>query len=574
MSQTVQEQQSGSLTATTRDDVEILRSVQGAPFLKRFLTYMNLTGPGWLQSALTLGGGSLTSSLYLGVLAGFSMLWLQPLAMLLGIIMLAALGYVTMSTGERPLIAMNRHINPVLGWSWAAASLVASMVWALPQYSLAVGVTQQNLLPGVVGADSAMGASTGRVIVTLIILVVSTFVTWNYGRGGVGVRIYEAILKTVVAFIVLAFIGVGVRLVLTDSVQWGALIGGFIPDPRLIFRPAPGYDSLLAQVATNAREYWSNLLVTQQQQVMAAGFSAAVGINMTFLFGYSLLRRRWGREFLDFQKFDLAMGMLVPFMLATSCIIIAAASQFHTVPQPGFLGEEGAAPPVARQVNEYRNLLAGRIAFETGEDVSQLAPAELDTRIAQLDPADRRMAAVLVTRDAGDLARALRPITGDFFANYLFGLGVLGMALSTVTLLMAVSGMVVCEAFGKPYGGWTFRLGALMAASGALGPFIWSRASFWLAIPTSIIGLMLLPIAYVTFFLMMNRRSLLGDAMPTGRRRVIWNTLMVIALVIVLSASFYMINQQTGLWGLGALALFLAAVGIAEVVRRKPAAAG
>ncbi|MDY6069361.1 MAG: hypothetical protein SPI34_06530, partial [Opitutales bacterium] len=40
--------------------------------------YMRLSGPGWLQSALTLGGGSLASSMYLGVIGGLAFLWLQP----------------------------------------------------------------------------------------------------------------------------------------------------------------------------------------------------------------------------------------------------------------------------------------------------------------------------------------------------------------------------------------------------------------------------------------------------------------------------------------------------------------
>ena len=55
-----------------------------------FRTFVKLSGPGWLQSGITLGGGSLSSSLYLGVLVGFSFMWLQPLAMILGIIMLVS----------------------------------------------------------------------------------------------------------------------------------------------------------------------------------------------------------------------------------------------------------------------------------------------------------------------------------------------------------------------------------------------------------------------------------------------------------------------------------------------------
>ena len=48
-------------------------------------SYLKLSGPGWLQSGITLGGGSLSSSLYLGVLVCFCFMWLQPLAMILGI---------------------------------------------------------------------------------------------------------------------------------------------------------------------------------------------------------------------------------------------------------------------------------------------------------------------------------------------------------------------------------------------------------------------------------------------------------------------------------------------------------
>ena len=47
--------------------------------LATFLTFSRLSGPGWLQGAITLGGGSLGGSLYLGMIAGYDLLWLQPL---------------------------------------------------------------------------------------------------------------------------------------------------------------------------------------------------------------------------------------------------------------------------------------------------------------------------------------------------------------------------------------------------------------------------------------------------------------------------------------------------------------
>ena len=129
-----------------RDRELLLRARQRGPVATGF-AFVRLSGPGWLQSAITLGGGSLAGSLYLGVLAGLTLLWLQPLFMILGSIMLSAIGYVTLSTGERPFRAINQHVNPVLGWSWAAATLMANIVWCLPQFALANSVIEQNLWP-------------------------------------------------------------------------------------------------------------------------------------------------------------------------------------------------------------------------------------------------------------------------------------------------------------------------------------------------------------------------------------------------------------------------------------------
>ena len=53
--------------------------------------------------------------------------------MIMGIIMLSAIAYVTLSTGQRPLRAINEHVSPVLGWSWVIASMMANIVWSMPQ---------------------------------------------------------------------------------------------------------------------------------------------------------------------------------------------------------------------------------------------------------------------------------------------------------------------------------------------------------------------------------------------------------------------------------------------------------
>ena len=76
------------------------------------------------------------------------MLWLQLVAIIMGVVMLSAISYVTLSTGERPFNAINEHINPALGWGWLIATSMANMIWCMPQFSLAFGALSKNLLPG------------------------------------------------------------------------------------------------------------------------------------------------------------------------------------------------------------------------------------------------------------------------------------------------------------------------------------------------------------------------------------------------------------------------------------------
>lgn len=119
---------------------EVLADARRRGTTATLAAYVKLSGPGWLQSAITLGGGSLAGSLYLGVIGGYDFLWLQPLMMILGVVMLSAIAYVTLSTGQRPFEAINTHVSPVLGWGWLLAAMMANLVWAMPQFSLGTAV--------------------------------------------------------------------------------------------------------------------------------------------------------------------------------------------------------------------------------------------------------------------------------------------------------------------------------------------------------------------------------------------------------------------------------------------------
>jgi hypothetical protein len=242
-------------------------------------------------------------------------------------------------------------------------------VWALPQFSLANGVVQQNLLPSIFGPDGVVGETAAILIVSIAMLMVTYFVTWNYNRDRAGVFYYELILKGVVGCDCDQFYRCGGT---ADIYYRGHRLGGtrawFIPNPALIFRPAEGFLPLLEGLSGTSRAYWTDLIVNRQQNVIAAALSSAVGINMTFLFAYSILRRKWSAEYQGLMKFDLIGGMLIPFMLVTSCVMIAGTSQFHTVPQPGIIGEFPSEwEPDAGQVAEYNSMLEARVMYEFGE---------------------------------------------------------------------------------------------------------------------------------------------------------------------------------------------------------------
>jgi Mn2+/Fe2+ NRAMP family transporter len=554
--------QADSTDSVVEQERRMLAEAGAAGGWTKYRTYFRLSGPGWIASAITLGGGSLASSLFLGVLGGYSLLWLQPLAMALGIVMMAAIGYVTLSTGQRPFAAINEHVNPVLGWGWALAVALANVIFCMPQFSLAFSVLSQNLVPegwlqhaGSEGAvvawakatlgDTWLAAHCDELLVSLVILIGTTIVTWSYDRGGWGIRLYEIVLKIVVAMIVLSFVGVVVRLAFAaKTFDWSAVAKGWLPDFGQFWRPAATFLPLLDAIGPAGdpeRSYWTAQIVGEQRDVIISAAATAVGINMTFMFPYTMLRRGWTKEFRGLSIFDLATGMFIPFVLATSCVVIAAAAQFHTRLPAGFVQQPSASgatvlvvDPKSPFYGQFEAALARR-----DRTLGAAAPPASD--------AEKTVAATLLRRDAVDLARSIEPLTGAFVANIIFGLGVLGMVLSTISILMLISGFVFAEMFGAAPGSWGHRAGTLVAGvGGALWPVFWTgQSGFFLAVVTSVFAFMLLPFAYVTFVFLLNSRSLLRDEMPIGARRLAWNVLMAIAASVATVAALYMIWDKS-----------------------------
>ena len=570
-----------------------------------FKAFVRLSGPGWLQSAITLGGGSLSSSLFLGVLAGTALLWLQPFAMIIGVIMLSAISYVVLSTGERPFRAINRHVSPVLGWGWILATMMANLVWSLPQFSLAQASIRQNLLPGVFGG---MNDTAAKIVVCVLVAVFCVVVVLLYDRGQRGAKVCDVILKLMVATIIISFFGVVIKLSLTGNLQWGRILAGLIPDLRLLSAPPRSLGQLIEQVPAQFQDYWNTKVVADQRGVMIAAAATAVGINMTFLLPYSMLRRGWDSDFRGMAIFDLATGLFVPFILVTGCVVVVAAAQFHTRPAPGGLGQFDANGIPVRPNPKIVAMLKGRLQAEIGvqqmaatvaiADAGEKAQAVLDSlqgdgppeltseqiatyqaaagrkgvlmdRLMLLPEADKRLAATLVKRSAFQLADSLEPLTGKVFAQYIFGIGVVGMAVSSIIILMLINGFVVCEIMDRPATGRPYITGCMLPLVGILGPFVWTggKAQFWLAVPTSNIAFVFLPIAYLSFAFLLNQKSLLGDAMPTGRARFIWNLLVFPSAALAAVGSVWKLWSGLRWLGIGILAIVVVLCAVVHVKR-------
>jgi len=573
-----QEQQVMHMNPRIEKDRQLILDAQKKGKGAVFKTYLKLSGPGWLQSGITLGGGSLSSSLYLGVLVGFSFMWLQPLAMILGIIMMGAIAYVTLSAGERPLHAINNHVSPVLGWGWLIASMMANLVWSLPQFALGTVALRQNILPGILGTE-AMPEIPSKLIAGAIFLAICLTFTMTYGAGGKGTKIFEILIKTIVSMIVLCFIGVVVKLSIEGKIIWGEILSGLIPDLSLFMKPTDIIMPHIEKVSEQFQAFWTNMIVGKQRDVMISAAATAVGINMTFLLPYSMLRKGWDKYFRGLAIFDLSTGLFIPFILATGCVVIASSSQFHGQPAEGFVaaepGGEITTEPAKNLVGFYKGILTNRLKFQIGEEeFAKLTPAQVQVQSEALPWADKRMAAILVNRDAFNLADTLTPLTGPIIAQYVFGLGVMGMAMSAATMLMTINGLCFCELLGRPPRGWTQRIGSLMVSVGALGPFFWKDAAPYIAVPTSIFAMVLLPIAYFAFFLLMNQKSFLGENMPIGVKRILWNVLMALAAGAATFGSVWSLWSKTkeklgsGWYGIGIVVLFIAICLLVHVIRK------
>ncbi len=445
-----------------------LAALESKPLAVRAAGYIKRTGPGLLQSAMTLGAGSATASVVAGASFGYKLLWVQPVAMFLGVMMLAALGNVVLTTGERPYRAFGERLSTKLAFLWALGTILSSIIWHFPQYGLAAGaardlVTMAGAGAYAAGADGARALTAAGIAasfgVGILILGINIFTVWSYGSSARGQKLYEWFLRSVIALIILMFAVVVIGSI--GRIDWAELGKGFIG-----WYGIPGYQD------------------PKHVTLVLGMLGAAVGINMTFLYPYSLLAKGWGREHKTLARWDLGMSMFMPFTVVTSLVIIAM-----TVTGV-YSGADG-----------LRNTLT---------------PVEAAASLTGI-----------LGRDAGRI---------------IFDLGLMAMTCTAISTHMVVCGFTLCEMLGLEYTRTRFRIFALAPTIGMLG--VVTELPFWFPVVASAVCFAMLPIAYLTFLIMNNMRSYIGDAVGKGAGRVAFNLVLIIALAAATIGSVIQIKHR------------------------------
>jgi manganese transport protein len=436
--------------ALAREAQQLDALAQG-PVLPRLLGYLKLSGPGYLQSAMTLGAGTATASLFSGAVFGYQLLWVAPLSMLLGVAMLMAVAHQTLSTGMRPLPAMSRFAGKPYAIAFAASAMLASVVWHVPQYNLAANA--------LVDLAAALGlGGVPPIAASPLLLLGAVFLSWTYGKSPALVRRYEAFFKRLIWATALALFVVVLR---TDT-DWGAVLAGLWPS----LPPDRGEHSAL--------------------EMAASGLGAAVGVNMLFLYPYTLLARGWGRSHRGLARCDLVCGMLLPYALATSLLTIAAAN-----------------------------------TLQHGDPIAKGAA---------------------IARMSGVLGEVFGAVTG----RVLFDLGMLAMAFSTISLHMLVCGFVAMELFGFAFGSRAYRLATLLPTPAAVAPWFFASVPVWLAVPTNIVCGLLLPASAFAFWRLQQSRAYLKGDLPQGPWARLHLLLMALSIAAPLVAAFFYLKARWG----------------------------
>ena len=318
-------------------EADRLAALADAPLPRKLGGYARLAGPGFMGAALTLGAGTLTSSMLSGATFGYRTLWLIWLSAGLGLFMMAAMARFTCRGGFRVIPVQNRRHSWVIGslMTGLVGTAAVAVIFNFGQVALGTHLIE-SLAPF---AGFAFPAEYNW----LIYCGVTSALILSYGRrGGRGTRLVEAIMKSGIAVMILAFGAV----LLVVGVDWDAAARGFF----IPWLPGGG----------------------EGLDLFIASSAAAVGVMDWVFFHYAGLGRGWGRKHESLARFDLIAGLFLPFVVINFLMIgVFAATLFPQGITPDSAPELAAAlmpllGPTWSQILFYAGFLAVPITTTVG----------------------------------------------------------------------------------------------------------------------------------------------------------------------------------------------------------------
>jgi len=394
-------------------ELSALSRVENRPPLRRFWGRLKLSGPGFMDSALTLGAGTLTAAMLSGAVFGYRTMWLLWVSMGLGLFMMAAMARFTCRGGFRVIRVQNQFHGWIVGSLLTAlvGTAAVAVIFNYGQYSLGTHLIE-SLTP-------LLGFRFPRQWNWILFMAVTSWLILSYGRRGRrGIFAVETFMKLSIGLMLACF---GACLILV-GVDWRALVRGlFVP---WLPRGVEGLDLFVASSA------------------------AAIGVMDWIFFHYAGLTRGWSRRHERQARFDIVVGLLVPFLLINYLVMAVFA---------GTLNRLGLHPETAPE-----------------------------------------------------LAKALMPLLGPTWSQVLFYIGFLAVPVTTTVGMSLACAMAVHEAFGWPADVRSLRwkVTALLPQIGFLA--VWYPRPVWLVIGIGAFLSLTNNVVGWSMFLLLNDKRVLG----------------------------------------------------------------
>jgi manganese transport protein len=395
-------------------EVKKLEDIKTKPPLLRLGGYLRLGGPGFMDSALTLGAGTMTAAMLSGAIFGYRTMWILWVSMGIGMFMMAAMARFTCRGGIAIIAAQNKYHGWIVGSLLTAliGNVAVAIIFNYGQVSLGTHLIE-SLTP-------LVGFEFPRQINWVVYMAVTSAIVLSYGREGKrGIKFVESFMKVSIGIMLLCF---GACLVLV-GVDWGGFFRGiFVP-----WLPS-GVEGLDLFIASSA---------------------AAIGVMDWVFFNYAGLARGWGRKHESLARFDIFIGLFLPFILVNYLVISVFAGTLH---------QQGIHPETAPE-----------------------------------------------------LAQALMPLLGHTWSQVLFYIGFLAIPITTTVGISLAGAMAIHEAFGwKPdINSWRWRICVLLPQIGFLA--VWYPRPIWLIIGIGAFLSLSNNIVGWSIYMLFNDKRVLGE---------------------------------------------------------------